>query len=708
MDKCLSTLLDLKLADAYNRKGLDLLKKVKNIKELKESGNGAYRQNNFVDASKFYKEAIKIDPLNQKMNSVLHYNLAASNFYLFNYEESSTNATNALQFDEKYAKALVIRAKCCFQLKKFNDCISDCKVILEIEKTDEIQKLLTDSRHHVFIEDAIAQAKLKFDENDLRNCFSDCAEILGLQEIDVVRSLLNESSKLLIIEVQKIYDLEDDFERCIEDCDRILNYQDCSKAKSLKSKALNQISFHKTLNEIISRLKQNFEKTNFKDCIADSKLFYDKLENVETKNSQYKIQVDNIMEQIYTFMDENNRIADEYFKKAEYDRCIEECKKILNIKDSNKIQTLMKEASLIYNNKIENIYRVKMLYENKQFKECINACNDILKSTDDEEIKVFLNNVRDHIAQAMAEAKNNFQLQRFGECKKCCEFILSVEESDEAKTLLERSELEEVIESKIIILKKLYYEKSFKECTEECQKLLNFKPNLTEVNDILKSIRGIIEHTLKEALLHLNKGNLDKCINECDRILSIEESPDVLNMKTEALTQINKRKENTLNAKRLYNNSEYKKCIEECKAILTMETNSEIIQILKNINSKIASCLEKAQNYFELKQFDVCIENCEYILNVEVNHEAEKLLQLAKLAFVRQLFKAKEFEKCLENCSMFFKNEDSDEVLFLIDCCDTALKEKNTTAMHEGTLNFEILEMEPDLNKGVEFMDVSN
>lgn len=423
LEKCLSSLSDLVLVDADHSEALELMKKVNKIKELKESGNASYREKDFLGARKFYRKAIKIDPKNKAVSSVLHYNLAASNFYLLNYKEALNNATSALRFDGKYVKAFLVRAKCSFRLKKFDDCINDCKVILAIENNYEIQELLTDCRHHVFIEDAIAQANLKFHMEDFRNCISECAEILRFKEIEEVRTLLNESSKLLIIKAQNIY-YAGDYESCIEDCDTILNYQHCSE--TLKGKALTQIACHKDLNEIMVRFKQNFEKKNYKNCLADSNFFYSTLEKIEDKKDQYN-KIDDILTNIRDIIENYIKEAYQDFNTGKIKECIKKCQYILTIDESLETENLLQSAK----SKQTNFFA-----KAKKIKECLEQCSLILENENSADLLFLI----DCCNTAFEEDKTNktkLQIMLSGkenmkkECFKKRNYILNIEYSSE-------------------------------------------------------------------------------------------------------------------------------------------------------------------------------------------------------------------------------------------------------------------------------------
>lgn len=118
------------------------LERAKNLKFKKEMGNVLFNGFNYRNAFSTYTEALQIDKLNKAINSKLYFNRALASSVLGNNQSAINDCTLALQINSKYAKALRLRAKCYLALELFDGCISDCKAILKLERSREVEKLL--------------------------------------------------------------------------------------------------------------------------------------------------------------------------------------------------------------------------------------------------------------------------------------------------------------------------------------------------------------------------------------------------------------------------------------------------------------------------------------------------------------------------------------------------------------------------------------
>lgn len=120
--------------------------KAKSLREKKEKGNELFKNFKFRDALIMYTEALQIDPQNKDTNSKLYYNRALVNTKLGNNAEAIVDCTEALKINETYLKALLKRAKCYYDLEKFEECVADYEAALKMEKTHEIKNLLRDAK----------------------------------------------------------------------------------------------------------------------------------------------------------------------------------------------------------------------------------------------------------------------------------------------------------------------------------------------------------------------------------------------------------------------------------------------------------------------------------------------------------------------------------------------------------------------------------
>ncbi|XP_063700555.1 dnaJ homolog subfamily C member 7-like [Culicoides brevitarsis] len=120
--------------------------KAKSLREKKEKGNELFKNYKFRDALAMYNEALQIDPLNKDTNSKLYYNRALVNTKLGNLNDAVVDCNEALKINSSYLKALLKRAKCYYDLEKFEECVADYEAALKMDKTYEIKNLLRDAK----------------------------------------------------------------------------------------------------------------------------------------------------------------------------------------------------------------------------------------------------------------------------------------------------------------------------------------------------------------------------------------------------------------------------------------------------------------------------------------------------------------------------------------------------------------------------------
>lgn len=120
--------------------------KAKSLRDKKEKGNELFKNFKFRDALAMYNEALQVDPLNKDTNSKLFYNRALVNTKLGKLADAVTDCDEALKINASYLKALLKRAKCYYDLEKYEQCVADYEAALKMQKTHEIKSLLRDAK----------------------------------------------------------------------------------------------------------------------------------------------------------------------------------------------------------------------------------------------------------------------------------------------------------------------------------------------------------------------------------------------------------------------------------------------------------------------------------------------------------------------------------------------------------------------------------
>ncbi|CAG9865374.1 unnamed protein product [Phyllotreta striolata] len=127
-------------------KAMNIYKRAKTLKKMKEDGNEAYKTCKFQEAYDLYTEALKVDPLNKKTNAKLYFNRATVLSRLTKTREAINDCTAALTLDDTYLKALMRRAKCYMDLGEYEDAVKDYEKICKMDKSRESKKLLQDAK----------------------------------------------------------------------------------------------------------------------------------------------------------------------------------------------------------------------------------------------------------------------------------------------------------------------------------------------------------------------------------------------------------------------------------------------------------------------------------------------------------------------------------------------------------------------------------
>ena len=103
----------------------------------KKDGNFWFQKKMYSKARLAYTEALKMDSKDIQLEAILYTNRAAANFYLKNYRSSYIDAYAATKLDPQRLKALIRCAQCSKMLKRYDQTIDWCKIIISIEADNE-------------------------------------------------------------------------------------------------------------------------------------------------------------------------------------------------------------------------------------------------------------------------------------------------------------------------------------------------------------------------------------------------------------------------------------------------------------------------------------------------------------------------------------------------------------------------------------------
>ncbi|XP_065358280.1 dnaJ homolog subfamily C member 7 isoform X1 [Calliphora vicina] len=132
--------------DPDHKKAKEMRTRSKTLKDMKENGNVLFKSGRYREAQAVYTDALKIDEFNKDINSKLLYNRALVQSKINNLREAVADCSRVLEINDKYLKALLLRARCYNDLEKFDECVNDYETALQIQKSAEIKKLLRDAK----------------------------------------------------------------------------------------------------------------------------------------------------------------------------------------------------------------------------------------------------------------------------------------------------------------------------------------------------------------------------------------------------------------------------------------------------------------------------------------------------------------------------------------------------------------------------------
>jgi DnaJ family protein C protein 7 len=153
-----------------------LLKKARQMENMKEQGNQAFSSGQYHAAYDLYSQALALDPENGAFNSKLYSNRATVLSKLGKYEEAVDDCDKALEIDPDYFKVLLRRADCFMKLEKFQEAVYD------YEKASQLDHSKADVR------EALRNAKKQLKMSQRKDYY----KILGVEkhatEIEIKKS----------------------------------------------------------------------------------------------------------------------------------------------------------------------------------------------------------------------------------------------------------------------------------------------------------------------------------------------------------------------------------------------------------------------------------------------------------------------------------------------------------------------------------------
>nr|ACO15085.1 DnaJ homolog subfamily C member 7 [Caligus clemensi] len=130
-----------------HHKAKEVFKKAKLLKQKKDDGNAAFKDNKLSEAYALYSEALLIDPLNSSTNAKLFFNRATVAAKLGKLEESIEDCNSALGLDQTYLKALMRRAESYMALEDYESAVKDYETLNRKDRyNSEYQELLRNAK----------------------------------------------------------------------------------------------------------------------------------------------------------------------------------------------------------------------------------------------------------------------------------------------------------------------------------------------------------------------------------------------------------------------------------------------------------------------------------------------------------------------------------------------------------------------------------
>lgn len=132
--------------DPDDEKCHNALKNVKKLEHLKEKGNEAIKRGDAQAAVSSYNEALKCDPLNKTINSILYSNRALAFMKMNKNEEALLDCNKSLELNEKYVKSYLRRAEIKMKMGEFDGALTDYYKIKELDPTQNVNNLINNAQ----------------------------------------------------------------------------------------------------------------------------------------------------------------------------------------------------------------------------------------------------------------------------------------------------------------------------------------------------------------------------------------------------------------------------------------------------------------------------------------------------------------------------------------------------------------------------------
>lgn len=190
LDPMMKGLQDLKYSPDENTKE-------ELAKNYKEDGNFQFKLKKYRLSIAAYTEGIKCKSDDAIIHVQLITNRAAAQYHLGNFRSSFNDCAIAIKFKPDHFKAIKRGAQCCYQLKRYPDCIKWSKKALELEANDnEIQAML----------EKVTKEQKEFERNARRELTRKNKK--SKEELKLLKGLKSRGVKLQEVDLNRI-----DFEK---------------------------------------------------------------------------------------------------------------------------------------------------------------------------------------------------------------------------------------------------------------------------------------------------------------------------------------------------------------------------------------------------------------------------------------------------------------------------------------------------------------
>lgn len=107
----------------------------RSCEQKKEQGNDEIKKKNYEKAIEIYSDALKIDPLNKKLNSVVYSNRALAYLRKGDLDKGLEDCNKSIELNPKYAKSYLRRAEIRMKQQQFDDAIADYNEVKQLDPT---------------------------------------------------------------------------------------------------------------------------------------------------------------------------------------------------------------------------------------------------------------------------------------------------------------------------------------------------------------------------------------------------------------------------------------------------------------------------------------------------------------------------------------------------------------------------------------------